>query len=242
MKAGMTKTCSPTLRPGENGIIKAWLRFCLLFIALNCLGEAAAEVEPPQHLVIQATENLVNELRTSGEAIKTSPRLAFELANKDIIPLIDFPTVARRVLGRHWHHASVEQRRRFTREFRTFIINLYVTAMITYSQEIVATADSFKYPPSRWTPGETTTRVRMKFRLMGAAPIEVGYDMRLNEGIWKIYDVHVLGLDVVAIYRNNFASEIKHHGLSGLIERLAAKNNKGAFSIFANSTESGTDH
>ncbi|MCG8428855.1 MAG: ABC transporter substrate-binding protein, partial [Chromatiales bacterium] len=136
------------------------------------------------------------------------------------------------VLGRHWHRASTDQGRRFTREFRTFVINLYVNAMVTYSQEIVSTADSFKYRPSRWLPGENTASVLMEFKLKGAAPIEVGYDMHWKEDAWKIYDVHVLGLSVVAIYRNNFASEIKHHGLVGLLERLEAKNKRGTFSVF----------
>lgn len=225
----------PPLRPGGERALLASLRFCLLLIALSCLGRAAAAMEPPQQLVIHATESLVNELRANGDAIRATPRLAFELANEDIIPLIDFPTIARGVLGRHWRHASQEQRRRFTREFRTFIINLYLTAMVTYSREIVSTADSFKYPPSRWQPGATTAIVRMELKLMRAAPIEIGYGMRWKEGAWKISNVHVLGLNLVAIYRTNFASEIKHHGLDGLLNRLAAKNKTGTFYVFVNS-------
>lgn len=214
-----------------------YLRFWLLLIAWCCLGKVAAAVDPPDHLVIQATENLVTELRTNGNAIRTHPRLAYDLANKDIIPLIDFYTIAQRTLGRYWRRASPEQRQRFTREFRTFIINLYVSAMVTYTEEIVSTADSFEYPPSRWQPGETTATVRMGFKLKGTAPIEVGYGMHWKDGAWKIYDVHALGLSFVAIYRSNFASEIKRYRLDGLLNRLTAKNKTGTYSSFVTAAD-----
>ncbi len=235
VEAGVIRVGVPPLRPGPESVLLACRRFWPLLIALSCLGKVAAAVEPPQLLVIQATKNLVSELRTNGDAIRTTPRLAFELANEDIIPLIDFPAIARGVLGRHWRSASPEQRRRFTHEFRAFIINLYLTAMVTYSREIVSTAESFKYPSSRWLRGKTTATVHMEFKLKGAAPIDVGYRMHWKEGAWKIYDVHVLGLSLLAIYRNNFASEIKRHGLDGLLERLAAKNKTGNFSVLVNS-------
>ena len=73
------------------------------------------------------------------------------------------------------------------------------------------------YPPSRWQPGETKATARMEFMLRGAAPVEVGYDMHWSENAWKIYDVHVLGLSSVGIYRENFANEIRRHGLDGLV-------------------------
>ena len=231
-KARKMKIDIPLIQPGRERTFLACWRFYLLLITLSCLGKVAAAVESPQYLVIHSTENLVNELRANGDAIKTTPRLAFELANEDIIPLTDFPTIARLVLGSHWRKASPEQRQRFRREFRTFIINLYLTAMITYSEEIVSTAESFTYPPSHWLPGETTATVPMGFKLKGAAPIEIAYVMHWKEGTWKIYDVHLLGLSVVAIYRKNFASEIKRHGLDGLLQRLEAKNETGIFSVF----------
>jgi len=210
----------------------------ILLIGLNYVGNAIAAVEPPLHLVIQATENLVTQLKTSEEIIRSSPRLAFELANEEIIPLFDFPTIAKSVLGKHWRKASQEQQRYFTNNFRTFIINLYTAAMVTYSKDIIATADSFKYTIRNWQMTDTTATIIMEFKLKGRAPIKVGYKMHLKENSWKIYDVYVLGMSVVAIYRNNFDSEIKRYGLKGLLERLAAKNKTGTYSIFVNRTNS----
>ena len=208
----------------------------VFFIILSCFGNAVAAVEPPLDLVIQATENLVTQLRTSEEAIKTTPRLAFELVNQDIIPLIDFPAIARSVLGQHWRKASQEQRQEFMKNFRTFIINLYTSAMVTYSQEIITTANSFKYSSRSSQLGNTKATIIMEFKLKGAAPIKVGYKMHWKENSWKIYDVHVLGISVVAIYRNNFDSEIRRYGLEGLLQRLADKNKTGTYSVFVNNT------
>lgn len=207
-------------------------RLSVLLIGLSCAGNAIAAVEPPLKLVIHATENLVNRLRTNGDAIRANPRLAFDLANEDIIPLIDFPTIARSVLGRHWRHASPEQREHFTLNFRAFIINLYTKAMVTYSREIVTTGESFKYSSRDWRPGKRAAIVIMTFKLKGTTPVKVGYSMHWKDNAWKIHDVHVLGISVVAIYRNNFDSQIHRYGLDGLLARLAAKNRRGTFSGF----------
>ncbi|MET0084810.1 MAG: ABC transporter substrate-binding protein [Sedimenticola sp.] len=220
------------LRHGRRkpALIKRWL--LILLIGLTCFGNLPAATEPPLHLVIDATENLVNQLKTNGDAIGNNPRLAFELANEDIIPLIDFPTIARSVLGHHWQHASPEHREDFVKDFRTFIINLYTTAMVTYSQEIVTTADSFRFSSRGWRLGDTRATVIMEFKLKGTAPVKVGYNMHWKGNTWKVYDVHVLGISVVSLYRKNFDAEIRRHGLSGLLKRLAAKNRTGTFSAF----------
>ena len=210
----------------------------ILFASITCSGNLLAVTEPPINSVISATENLVNHLKTKGDAIRATPRLAFELVNKEIIPLIDFSSIAKSVLGRHWRNASQEQRQLFIKHYRTFVINLYTSAMVTYSKEIVTTADSFKFSTRSWQPANTKATVIMEFKLKRAAPIKVGYNMHWKENSWKIYDVHVLGMSVVAIYRNNFDSEINRYGLNGLLERLAAKNKTGTYSDFIKNTNS----
>jgi ABC-type transporter MlaC component len=43
---------------------------------------------------------------------------------------------------------------------------------------------------------------------------------------WKVYDVAVTGISLVATFRATVNSEIKRYGLDGLIARLIEKNSR----------------
>jgi phospholipid transport system substrate-binding protein len=52
----------------------------------------------------------------------------------------------------------------------------------------------------------------------------VEYDMAKGESGWKVYDIRVAGVSLVATYRTTFAEEVRNHGIDGLISTLSAKN------------------
>jgi phospholipid transport system substrate-binding protein len=41
---------------------------------------------------------------------------------------------------------------------------------------------------------------------------------------WKVYDVKIEGVSLIANYRNTFNSEIQRNGVDGLIKALQEKN------------------
>ena len=48
--------------------------------------------------------------------------------------------------------------------------------------------------------------------------------MHVSGGEWKVIDVVVDGISLVATYRGSFASEIRQNGLDALIRQLAERN------------------
>jgi len=48
--------------------------------------------------------------------------------------------------------------------------------------------------------------------------------MEKTAGGWKVYDVMVGGVSLVANYRTEFTNVIRESGIDGLIKNLAAKN------------------
>jgi ABC-type transport system involved in resistance to organic solvents, auxiliary component len=48
--------------------------------------------------------------------------------------------------------------------------------------------------------------------------------MHLKNDAWKVYDVSVDGISLVANYRTSFAKEIRKDGLDKLIAKLADRN------------------
>ncbi len=55
-------------------------------------------------------------------------------------------------------------------------------------------------------------------------PVSIDYEMEKTSNGWKVYDVKVGGVSLVTTYRDTFASEVRDHGVDGLIKSLTAKN------------------
>ncbi len=126
--------------------------FLIQMLALGAAAQAAAEPSP-RELIKQATARLVEALQHNRQVIRENPAVAQQIAEEIAIPLIDFPGVARGVLGNHWREASPGQRTRFTRAFRRFLELVYVTAMAIYADEIISHAKNISYPPLKLREG-----------------------------------------------------------------------------------------
>ena len=201
--------------------------FYLTLLAPTALADPAMA---PKELIKGTTEQLVTALQVSRDEIRRNPALARKLADDIVLPHVDFPLISRRVLGKYWRTATDEQRERFTREFSEFLTNVYVTAMVTYADEIVSLASGIRYPPVRWSPGEKRASVRTLVTMATGAQAEVVYRVRWHKGAWKIHDVTILGVSFTLTYRTDFAREIAHAGLDNLIEQLAARNRQNRLS------------
>ena len=121
---------------------------------------------------MQATERLVEALQKNRQEISENRAIARQIADEVAIPLIDFPGVARGVLGSHWREASQEQRARFTQAFRRFLESVYVTAMAIYADQIISHARNISYPPLQLRDGSREAVVRTLIRLHGGMKVE----------------------------------------------------------------------
>ena len=189
-----------------------------------CVTAASVQERSPREQVIDATNRLMDALVTQGEAIARDPALAYRLAEDTVFPLLDFDRLARRVLGKHWRRASPVQREAFLQEFRDYAANFLVTAMVNYSEKIVAYADRLTYPPMPWSAHDTRTTVRMRVRLTTGIAADIDYRMLRVGDRWRIHDVAFEGVSLVIAYRDAFSADIDEHGLDGVIDRMSRKN------------------
>jgi len=63
---------------------------------------------------------------------------------------------------------------------------------------------------------------------LGNEPVTIDYDMEKRPAGWKVWDVRVGGISLVANYRTEFDNLIRESGVEGLIKALSAKNNAQA--------------
>ena len=169
-------------------------------------------------VVTDTTKRMLTVLKDEKSVIRENPDRIYKLVNQIILPHFDFSRMSRWVLGKHWRSASDAQRERFIQEFRTLLVRTYATALLEYSDQEV------EFQPVRADPDATDVTVRTAVKQPGGFPIPINYSMYLSDGTWKVYDVTIDGVSLVASYRSAFSSQIQRGGLDHLIGLLAERN------------------
>lgn len=195
------------------------LRYVTLIIFLLFFSlEAFAEL-PPDQLIRQTVERLIDELAKRKPHLERDRAQLYEMVDRVIVEHIAVEKVSKLVLGRHWRNASLTQRIRFSTEFKNLLIRTYASALFDYTGREETT-----FRRTTLQGSERTTVVRTDVKLSGTRAIPVNYKLlRLESGEWKIFDVTINGISLVTNYRASYGRIIRDEGLDGLIKRLEKK-------------------
>ncbi len=183
-------------------------------LLLLCSSPLPAADNDPQQLVIDTTERMLAALKEKRAELDKDPSLIYGLVKDIVLPHLDFVRMSRWVLGKYWRKASKEQKLRFVRAFRELMVRTYAVALLEYTDQTI------EYIPLRDDPATGDVTVRTQVKQSGKSPIAINYSLWNQKGEWKVYDISVDGISLVANYRTSFASEIKETGLDALITRL----------------------
>ena len=97
--------------------------------------------------------------------------------------------------------------------------------MRTYASALAAFSEQrFDFRPLRVKPNDTDVTVNVRVLQSGAQPVPIDYSMEKTAAGWKVYDVIVGGVSLVANYRTEFNNTVREAGIEGLIKNLRAKN------------------
>src|SRR6266850_6396703 len=197
--------------------------FRLACIALVCIAilsahGARADVPAPDVLVRQMSDEVVAAIKQDG-AIRAgdSSRIA-ALVETKIVPNFDFRRITQIAMGANWRRATPEQQDELTRQFKQLLVRTYSGALSSYSDQTI------EVRPLRAEPQDDEVTVKSFFRQSGAGPMAIEYDLERTDAGWKVFEVRVAGVSLVATYRTAFAEEIRNHGVDGLIAVLVRKN------------------
>lgn len=188
----------------------------LLFTVVS-LQSAQAAISADQ-FVKEKSETVLAQVLANKAALKSDSKRLYSLIEKDVLPNFDFVRMSRSVLGKHWRSSSQSEQEAFVKEFSRLLIKTYGAALLSYSgQEIV-------YKPAVIKSKGKAASVQTKVPSSGAEPVDVGY-LLINTGdAWKVIDLKIGGVSLIANYRTNFASEISKSSVASLIKQLQAKN------------------
>jgi phospholipid transport system substrate-binding protein len=189
----------------------------LLVFALSALPAAAQELAPDA-LVKSVTLEVV-ELISKDKEIKSGSRAKLiAVIEQKVLPHFNFTAMTALAMGQNWAKATAEQKKQLTEQFRTLLVRTYASALAAYSEQ------KFDFRPLRAKPTDTDVTVNVRVLQPGAQPVTLDYSMEKTANGWKVYDVMVGGVSLVANYRTEFANTVRASGVDGLIRDLQTKN------------------
>lgn len=189
----------------------------LLVLALSALPAAAQDLAPDA-LVKSVTLEVV-ELISKDKEIKSGSRAKLiAVIEQKVLPHFNFTAMTALAMGQNWAKATAEQKKQLTEQFRTLLVRTYASALAAYSEQ------KFDFRPLRAKPTDTDVTVNVRVLQPGAQPVTLDYSMEKTANGWKVYDVMVGGVSLVANYRTEFANTVRASGVDGLIRDLQTKN------------------
>jgi phospholipid transport system substrate-binding protein len=177
-------------------------------------GAALAQDTAPDALVKSVTLEVVELiLKEKGGRAKV-----VSVIEEKVLPHFNFTAMTALAMGQNWGKSTPEQKKRLTEEFRTLLVRTYASALSAYSEQ------KFDFRPLRAKPTDTDVTVNVRVLQPGGQPVTIDYSMEKTANGWKVYDVMVGGVSLVANYRTEFSNVVRASGIDGLIRDLQAKN------------------
>ena len=198
-------------------------RTFLAGLALGALSPGLALGSPDEAtaLVKRTTERMLSTLQGRRAEVDRNPSLIYGMIDSIVAPHFDFERITQGALGQYWREANRAQQRDLVNGFKQVLVRTYARSLLKYDGEEI------RYLPEKPGRKASTVIVSTEVREAGAQPIPVDYRLSNESGAWKVYDVIIDRVSLVANYRSSFASQIRQAGIDGLIAKLGEMNTKG---------------
>ncbi len=184
---------------------------------LACLAPVAHAGESPRALVEKMTQQAVDILGNRSLSSDEKRHRIEDLAYANI----DFDTMSRLVLARNWSRLSPAQQEEFVKLFREHLALTYGRNIESYNNEKVEVVGERDEGRGDWS---VKTKI---LRGGGSADVLVDYRLRQENDAWRIIDVVIERVSLVANFRSQFQEIMSDGGPTKLLEVLREKNAKG---------------
>ena len=162
----------------------------------------------PGAYVMEITKNAINVL-TDASVDQNNKEVRFgELYDKNF----DVPSISRFVLGKYWKQASTDQKKKFIKTFRNYIVKTYSSRFNEYSGEQLQLLN---------TENESNPKiflVHTALERQDAPIIKVDWRIGKKKDRFVILDIIIEGISLAITQRSEFVSVIDQN--EGNIDQL----------------------
>ena len=178
---------------------------------LSSLPAASAEVSPKMEIE-KTIDTIISIVEASpGDDKKAARRVKLR---EVINPKFDFDEMARRSLGSNWNTITPAEQADFTKVFSELLARTYLSKIETVKPGMVKVESESV---------ESSKAVVKTVVLSKGDTFPIDYKLMLENGQWRVYDVVIENIGLIANYRNEFSGIIRKEKFSGLMERLRKK-------------------
>ena len=188
------------------------------FFLLPSFAPAFAQETAPDVLVKNVTTEVVDLISKDKEIKGGNRNKLMQVIESRVLPHFNFSAMTALAMGQNWSKATPEQKKQLTQEFKTLLVRTYASALAAYSEQ------KFDFRPLRAKSTDTDVTVNVRVLQPGSQPVTIDYSMEKTPSGWKVYDVQVGGVSLVANYRTEFGKAVRETGVDGLIKSLQEKN------------------
>ncbi len=193
----------------------ALLSLLALPLTAFCQNQASGSSPTPQQLIAA----------TLGEVVKVNESYPGEELGKErraklrqvINPRFDFHEMSQRSLGSNWAGHPPEQQKEFVDLFSDLMAKTYLSKVEQCAR------DTVKVEKDEVDGIKAMVKTTVIYK---GETFPLDYRLLLKDGQWRVYDVIVENIGLVANYRNEFAGIIRKDGFEGLLKQLREKSGK----------------
>jgi phospholipid transport system substrate-binding protein len=199
------------LRPRRIAMLTLAAAIALSLAPSRLVATAWADV--PMDVVKTTVDQALGVLRdTSAPLAQRQDKL-----RQIVAQTFDFTEMSKSALGYHWKQLTPPQQKEFTDAFIAFIEDSYLSKINDYRGQQVAFLAARNDGPQY---AQVNTDI---IQPNGGDPIHVNYLLVKEDGTWRIYDVTVDAISIIANYRNQFNRVMNNKGYDVLIKDLKGK-------------------
>ena len=185
-------------------------------LALSRTAPAADPGDAPRAVVARVSDQVLAALGDKTLSTQEKRRRVEEIVYANT----DFPTLVRLVLAQNYARFSEAQRQAFQDEFKIHLSVTYGRNVENYANERVQIVGARPEARGDWT-------VNTRILRGGPDDLEADYRLRQTGGEWKVIDVVIEKVSLVANFRSQFQEILANRTPEQLIRLLHEKNQKG---------------
>ena len=187
----------------------------LILLAVCAIADARAGT--PTASIRATTDHVIELMRDpsfNSEARRAERR---QIIRKELEQRVDWATVARSSLGRHWAKCSPAEQVEFVDLFRRFLVE---TALDKFETNHV-NLDKTEYLSEKIIDDYASVKLQITTKDQIVHPVE--YRLEKAGEDWRVYDVLIEGVSMVKNYRDQFDEILSKSTFEKLAADLRAK-------------------
>lgn len=187
------------------------LRFLLILVFTGFFATAYASEKQAADYAMDVGDQALAIISGEGDDAQKKERLS-EL----FVQHVDTDWIGRFVLGHNWRGMSEAQKQEYLQYYRGFLINQYTANFQEYAEGTHFTVTRSRPIGSK----QDQFLVSMEIKRGKDQPVYVDYRVRGQNSGFRVIDIVVEGVSLLATQRSEFASVVQRKGIDHLIDKL----------------------